>query len=100
MAFPFLTARWSNLFLATYAVPPSLLWKRLPPGLELDMRDGQAFVSLVAFDFHDTRVLGIPWPGYRNFPELNLRFYVRHGADRGVMFVREFVAQRLVAWVA
>jgi uncharacterized protein YqjF (DUF2071 family) len=100
MAFPFLTARWVNLFLATYAVPPALLQKRLPPGLELDTRDGQAFVSLVAFDFLDTRVLGVPWPGYRNFPELNLRFYVRHGADRGVMFVRDIVPKRLVAWLA
>src|SRR5262249_25822872 len=97
---PFLTARWSNLFLATYAVPPSLLAKRLPPGLELDTRDGQAFVSLVAFDFLDTRVFGVPWPGYRNFAELNLRFYVRHGTGRGLMFVREFVPQRLIAWMA
>src|SRR5262245_23022935 len=85
----FLTARWSNLFLATDAVPPALLRPRLAPGLDLDTRDGQAFVSLVAFDFLDTRVLGVPWPGYRNFPELNLRFYVRHGGERGVMFIRE-----------
>src|SRR5262245_866914 len=96
----FLTARWENLFLATYAVPPSLLEKRLPPGLALDLRDGSAFVSLVAFEFLDTRVLGVGWPGYRNFAELNLRFYVRHGDERGVVFVREFVPQRLVAWVA
>jgi uncharacterized protein YqjF (DUF2071 family) len=97
---PFLTAHWSHLFLATYPVPPALLEERLPPGLELDTRDGQAFVSLVAFDFLDTRVLGIPWPGFRDFAELNLRFYVRHGDDRGVVFVREFVPQRLVAWLA
>ena len=44
---PFLTARWENLFLASYAVPPALLERRLPPGLALDLRDGQAFVSLV-----------------------------------------------------
>lgn len=100
MALPFLSARWSNLFLLTYAVPPELLAPRLPAGLVLDMRDGQAFVSLVAFDFLDTRVLGIPWPGFRNFAELNLRFYVRRGSERGVMFVREFVPQRLVSWVA
>ncbi|MBK9941992.1 MAG: DUF2071 domain-containing protein [Kouleothrix sp.] len=96
----FLSARWSNLFLCTYAVPPGLLRPRLAPGLELDTRDGQAFVSLVAFDFLDTRVLGVGWPGFRNFAELNLRFYVRRGAERGVMFVREFVPQRMVAWVA
>ena len=97
---PFLTARWTNVFLATYAVPPDLLISRLPPGLELDTRDGQAFASLVCFDFKDTRVLGIPWPGFLNFPELNLRFYVRRGEERGVVFVREFVPQKFVAWMA
>jgi uncharacterized protein len=97
---PFLTARWSNLFLANYRVPGELLRPRLPPGLELDRRDGSAFVSLVAFDFLNTRVLGVPWPGYRNFPEVNLRFYVRHGDRRGVVFVRELVPPRLVAFVA
>jgi uncharacterized protein YqjF (DUF2071 family) len=105
MARAFLTARWSNLFLATYAVPPALLEKRLPPGLHLDTRDGSAFVSLVAFEFLDTRVLGIPWPGYRNFAELNLRCYVHRRLpdgkeERGVQFIREFVPQRLVAWMA
>lgn len=96
----FLTARWSNLFLATYTVPPELLTKRLPPGLELDFWDSHCFVSLVAFDFLDTKVGGIPWPGFRNFPEINLRFYVRHGGRRGVVFVREFVPQAFVAWMA
>src|SRR3954464_3011883 len=100
MPLSFLTARWSNLCLLTYAAPPALLEPRLPPGLALDLRDGQAFVSLVAFDFLDTRVLGVRWPGYRNFPEINLRFYVRHGADRGVVFIREFVPARLVAFLA
>jgi uncharacterized protein YqjF (DUF2071 family) len=95
-----LTAEWRNLFLATYAVPSGLLRPRLPPGLELDLRNGNAFVSLIAFDFLNTRVLGVPWPGYRNFPELNLRFYVRRGSERGVVFVREFVPQHLVAWMA
>lgn len=108
---PFLSARWSNLCLFTYPVPPAVLEKRLPPGLELDTREGQAFVSLVAFDFLDTRVLGVGWPGYRNFAELNLRFYVRRRRspaesaaqtppERGVVFVREFVPRRLVARMA
>jgi hypothetical protein len=66
---PILTAPWNNVFLATYAVPPPLLEPRLPPGLTLDGRDGHAFVSLVAFEFLDTRVLGVPWPGHRNFTE-------------------------------
>jgi uncharacterized protein YqjF (DUF2071 family) len=96
----FLTARWTHLLLATYVVPPELLASHLPPGLDLDLHDGQAFASLVCFDFLDTRVFGIPWPGFRNFSEMNLRFYVRQGADRGVVFVREFVPKRFVAWMA
>ena len=52
---PFLTARWHNLFLATYRVPPALL----EPGLSLDLRGGSAFVSVVAFEFLDTRVANI-----------------------------------------
>lgn len=100
MPYPFLTARWQNLFLANYAVPPELLLQRLPAGLELDTLEGQCFVSLVAFQFLDTRVLGVAWPGYRNFAELNLRYYVRHQGERGVVFIREFVPQRLTAWAA
>ncbi len=96
----FLSARWERLCLVTYGVDPARLEPLLHPELELDTRDGQAFVSLVAFDFLDTRVLGIPWPGYRNFPEVNLRFYVRHGEQRGVVFIREFVPKHLIAWLA
>jgi uncharacterized protein YqjF (DUF2071 family) len=102
MARPFLSAAWRNLFLATYAVPPSLLEPHVPPGLALDTREGSAFVSLVAFEFLDTRVWGVawPWPGLRNFAELNLRFYVHQGDQRGVVFLREFVPVRLVSWMA
>jgi uncharacterized protein YqjF (DUF2071 family) len=97
---PFLTARWSNLALISYAVPDAVLQPYLPPGLALDRREGQAFASLVAFDFLKTRVLGVPWPGFVNFPEINLRFYVREGQQRGVVFVREFVPSRVVAGMA
>ena len=98
---PFLTARWSNLAIITYDVDPILLTEYLQPSCTLDMIDGRAFVSLVAFDFLDTCVLDVAWPGFINFPEINLRFYLR-GLDgrRGVSFVRELVPQRSVALVA
>jgi uncharacterized protein len=97
---PFLTARWEHLVLANYPVDPALLQPHLPPGLEFDLLDGQPHISLVAFDFLDTRVLGIPFPGYRDFPEVNLRFYVRQGDRRGVAFVREYVPKRAIAAIA
>jgi uncharacterized protein YqjF (DUF2071 family) len=82
-----------------FATPAELLHAHVPAGLELDQYDGRTWCSLVAFDFFDTRVLGLPWPWHRNFPEINLRFYVRHGQDRGVVFVREFVPLRIVAFL-
>jgi len=96
----FLTAEWRHLCLFTYEVPPERLQDWCPPGTELDLLDGRAHLSLVAFDFLNTRVGGVAWPGFRSFPEINLRFYVRTGEKRGVSFIREYVPQRLVAWVA
>lgn len=100
MSRPFLTARWRNLLNVTYTVPPETLEPHCPDGVELEVQDGESFVSLVGFDFEDTRVFGVPWPGYRDFPELNLRFYVRYEGERGVVFVGEYVPKRLVAWMA
>ena len=96
----FLTARWCNLILANFAVPEELLRPLVPPGCDLDRRDGACWASLVGFQFLGTRVLGIGWPGFRNFPEWNLRFYVSHEGRRGVCFVREFVPQWSVATIA
>lgn len=98
----FLTAEWRDLIIASYAVPDDLLIPRLPLGLELDRFEGQAVCSLVGFRFLQTRVFGVKWPGLVNFPEINLRFYVREPATgrRGVVFIRELVRSQLVASVA
>ncbi len=109
MARTFLTAEWRNLIIASYHAPADLLMPHLPDGLELDeIGDGEMgpTVSLVAFQFLNTRVKGVRWPGFVNFPEWNLRFYVRtratlsRPAERGVVFIREFVPSRLIAGIA
>lgn len=100
MAGSFLTAHWRHLINITYAVDPVLLLPHLPPGLELDKRNGRAFASLVAFDFLKTRLRGIPVPFHTNFPEINLRFYVRKGEERGVVFIKELVPRYCIAMVA
>ncbi len=100
MGAPFLTARWEHLALISYSVDDALLLPRLAPGLELDRFRGRACVSLVAFMFRETRVRGVRIPGHVNFPEINLRFYVRSGDRRGVMFIREIVPRRAISTVA
>lgn len=100
----FLTARWENLVMANYEVAPEILTERLPKGTELDFHEGKCFVSVVAFMFLETRVLGIPVPFHINFEEANLRFYVRREAEgelrRGVVFVKEIVPRWAIAAVA
>jgi uncharacterized protein len=85
-----------------YEVPAGLLHPLVPAGTQLDHFNGNLLASLVGFRFLDTRVLGVPVPGHRDFDEVNLRFYVRRrGEDgawrRGVVFVREFVPRRAIA---
>ncbi|HEV2137106.1 MAG TPA: DUF2071 domain-containing protein [Terracidiphilus sp.] len=96
----FLTADWNNLVMLNYAVDPSLLMRFIPKGTELDLFEGNAYVSLVAFEFNNTRVAGIVIPFHRSFEEVNLRFYVKRGERRGVTFIRELVPRRAVAAVA
>ena len=61
-------------------------------------------MSLVAFLFLDTHVLGLPALFHQNFEEVNLRFYVRRtvASERrsGVVFIREMVPLFLVAETA
>jgi uncharacterized protein len=98
----FLRAQWRNLLLLNYAVEDSLLAPLCPRGWGLDRWQGSAYVSVVAFQFLRTQVLGVRWPGFTNFAEVNLRTYVIHERDgrRGVSFVREYVPSRIVAWIA
>ena len=100
---PFLTAVWSDLILISYAVPDDVLRPYLSPGLELDRWEGSAYCSLVGFSFEQARVLGwsVPFPKTLcDFPEFNLRFYVKQGNRRGVVFVRELAPNPLVCGLA
>lgn len=100
----FLTARWHNLVMANYQVSPESLHDFLPLGVELDFWNDECYASLVAFEFLETKVLGLTVPFHVNFEEVNLRFYVRRKiageTRRGVVFVKEIVPRRAIAFVA
>lgn len=99
----FLTATWEHLLLANYVVEPSLLEPYVPKGTKLDRFEGRLFVSLVAFMFNRTRVLGVPVPFHRDFEEVNLRFYVAPEKDpsiRAVTFIKEIVPKRIIPLIS
>lgn len=100
----FLSARWESILALHYPVEADALQPWLPEGITLDLYEGQCWMGLIGFHFRDTRVLGLRIPGHVYFPEVNLRFYVRRRVGdqwrRGVVFVRELVPRRLIAWAA
>jgi hypothetical protein len=106
----FLTAEWRKLIMAQYVVNPKLLMPYIPRGVELDLfhsgsGEPRCYVSLVAFLFDNVRLKGFAIPLHTRFEEINLRFYVRRRDEdgtvkRGVIFIREFVPRRAIAWVA
>lgn len=100
----FLTAEWRYLAMLNFEVEPEILREFVPAGTTLDQWNGRTFVSMVGFLFLDTRILGVPIPFHRNFEEVNLRFYVKREVDgehrRGVVFIKELVPKRAIAFVA
>jgi uncharacterized protein YqjF (DUF2071 family) len=100
----FLKANWENIVMANYEIDPKILQPYLPKGVELDLFEGKAYVSLVGFMFKNTRLFNIPIPYLGTFEEINLRFYVLRKeaghTKRGVVFINETIPYRVVAWVA
>jgi uncharacterized protein len=82
-----MTQSWHNLLFAHWPVDAALLRSRMPPGLPLDLYDGQAWIGVVPFRMTNVgpRLLpALPWVS--EFAELNVRTYVTVGGKPGVYF--------------
>lgn len=78
---PLLTARWTELVMLSFAVPPRVVAQLAPAGTAVDLYQGQAYASVIGFLFRDATFLGFRPPGHRRFEEVNLRFYVTREID-------------------
>lgn len=93
VSLPLLRASWDALAFVHWRVAPERVQALLPPGLQVDVYDGSAWVGLTPFVMGDMRPLGVPdLPGslrvpgsprlprladVSSTPETNLRTYVR-----------------------
>ena len=78
---------WLDLLFAHWPIPPEHMRALVPPPLELDLYDGQAWVAVTPFRIAGLRPRGLPpLPGSSHFPELNVRTYVRYHGLPGVYF--------------
>jgi uncharacterized protein YqjF (DUF2071 family) len=88
--------RWLDLLFAHWPVDADALRPHLPPSLELDTFDGQAWLGIVPFRMADVGPRGLPAPPVLGaFPELNVRTYVTHEGRSGVWFLSLDAASRL-----
>lgn len=82
-----LTMQWHDLLFMHWPVPPEQLRPYLPPGLELELYDGTAWLGVVPFRMAGVRLRYTPaMPWITAFPELNVRTYVTLGGKPGVWF--------------
>ncbi len=70
--------RWHDLLFAHWPLPAESVHPLIPPELELDTFDGQAWIGVIPFWMSRVHVRGFPpIPTAATFPELNVRTYVR-----------------------
>ena len=83
----FMAQKWENLLFLHWPVSKESLESTIPEDLEVDLFEGEAWLSVVGFRLSELRIkpfVQIPW---KDFSELNLRTYVRDQAGRrGVWF--------------
>ena len=96
---PLFLARWDRAVFIHYEADPVLLQRQIP--FPLDLHDGRAFVSIVAFTLLRMR----PRIGGRlgewlfkpiaSHEFLNVRTYVRHAGEPGIFFLAEWLSNPL-----
>jgi uncharacterized protein YqjF (DUF2071 family) len=94
--------RWESLAFLHWSVAPSDIAALLPPGLELDLWQGRAYLGIVPFTVRAARPSFLPpLPVLSSFHELNVRTYVhRRGSSPGVWFFSLDAASRAAVWGA
>ncbi len=80
--------RWSDLLFLHWPVDPEVIRRHLPPGLQVDLFDNQAWLGVVPFAMERVHPVGLPpLPWVSWFLELNVRTYVHDESGRpGVWF--------------
>jgi uncharacterized protein len=92
---------WNDLLFAHWRAPADSLRSLLPPGLELDLYEGEAWIGITPFAVDALRARGLPpLPLLSSFLELNTRTYVTAGGKPGIWFFSLDASSRLAVEAA
>ncbi|WP_299437210.1 DUF2071 domain-containing protein [uncultured Aquimarina sp.] len=79
---------WNKAIFLHWKVDYDELRKFVPKELEIDLFEGNAWVSLVAFSMEKIRPKNLPhFAPISNFGEINIRTYIKSGKKTGVYFL-------------
>lgn len=96
---PLFLANWEQVLMMHFELEASELQREVP--FQLDLYEGQAYVSLVAFTMRGMRptfggrLAALLTKPISTHPFLNVRTYVRHEAESGIYFMREWLPNPL-----
>jgi uncharacterized protein len=93
--------RWHDLLFAHWPLAADIVQKLLPAGMEVDTFDDAAWIGLVPFRMTSVRLrLTPPFAPMSDFPEMNVRTYVRCNGKQGVYFFSLDAANLLAVHIA
>ena len=96
-----LRMRWQDLAFLHWQAPKATLRRLVPEPLELDTFGDVAWIGVTPFRMTGVRPLfAPPIPTASDFPELNVRTYVRHRERAGVYFFSLDAASKLAVVTA
>ncbi len=82
-----MTQTWHDLLFAHWPVDAEQLHAMVPSEFPIDRFDGQGWIGIVPFHMTNVAPRGVPaLPWLSEFPELNVRTYVRVGDRPGIYF--------------
>lgn len=92
---------WHDLLFLHWEIDPAALRSLIPPSLEIDTFNGQAWLAVVPFSMRGVSPRHCPKPRFiSDFPEINVRTYVIKDGKPGVWFFSLDVPHRLPVWLA
>lgn len=91
---------WHEVLFAHWIVPLEPLRELVASGIDIDLCEGQAWVSLVAFDLKKLHPHFIPpFPPMSDFIEINMRTYVIRNGKAGIYFFSLEAEKAVSAWI-
>lgn len=92
---------WNNTIFLHWQVDLDVLMPFIPPGIDVDLYEDKAWVSVVAFTIAGIRPSFLPaCPPISNFDEINVRTYTKNDGKAGVTFLSIEAGKRLSAMIA